>query len=131
MRTTAPRILALASACPVPHVDHCLDVLLGDCGDTDNEAFERLVELEVHLFCALQLHNEDRVVVRLDMFVSLVLLVWVLVREVDVLMYRRNLFACRKAGCSSKRLSTLRVCLFLGWMKAIHYSSTRTHALTR
>ena len=69
--------------CPVPHVDHCLDVLLGDSGETDNEAVERLVELEVHLLCALQLHNEDRVVVRLEMFVSLVLLVWVLVREVD------------------------------------------------
>ena len=51
------------------------DVLLEDRVEADDAAVERLVELEVLLLRALHVHNVDRVVVRLHMFVSLVLVV--------------------------------------------------------
>ena len=63
------------SFCFVPGVDGFLDVLQGDRVETDNAAIERLVELEILLLRAFQVHNADHVVVRLEVFMGGVLFV--------------------------------------------------------
>ena len=50
------------------------DVLLGYRAEAINAVMERLTELEVLLVRAFHVHNVDRVVVRLKVFVRLVLL---------------------------------------------------------
>ena len=59
------------------------DVLLGDRVDTDNYATERVVELEVLLLRAFHVRNVDRVLVSLEVVVSIVFLVRVSVRGAD------------------------------------------------
>ena len=66
-----------------PDVDAFLDVLFGDRVETDNEAIERVVELEVLLLHAFHVHDVDLVVVRLAVFASLVFVVRVFVQGVD------------------------------------------------
>ena len=55
----------------------CLMSPLGVVSKTDNADTERLVQLEVTLLRTLHVHIEDRVVVKLQMCVNLVLLAWV------------------------------------------------------
>ena len=69
--------------CLVPAGDDFVDVLLGDRVEADDTAFEGVVELEVLLLRTIHVHDADRVVVRLQMLASLVLLVRVLVHAVD------------------------------------------------
>ena len=59
------------------------DVLLGYRAEAINAVMERWTELEVLLVRAFHVHNVDRVVVRLKVFVRLVLLVGVFVQRVD------------------------------------------------
>ena len=59
-------------------MDDFLDVILLDRVETDNAPGVRLVGLEV--FCAFQVHNAYRVVVRLTRFVRRGLFVWVCVQ---------------------------------------------------
>ena len=58
--------------CFVPDVDDFFDVLLGDRAEA--AAADCVVELEVFLLRGLPVHKVDRVVVRLHVVVSLVLL---------------------------------------------------------
>ena len=88
--------------CLVPDVDDLSDILLGNRVEADDAAVEGLVELEVLLLRTLHVQNVDRVVVRLQTCVRLVLLVRVLVHGVDM----------RKENCLSSF-----VCFANAWYK--------------
>ena len=64
---TEPRVLASVP----PDVDDFLDALLEDRDETNNAPIERLGELAVLLLRIFHVHNVDRVVVRLNVLVSL------------------------------------------------------------
>ena len=58
-----------------PGVDGFLDVLQVDRVETNNAAIEGLVELEILLLRAFQVHNAEHVFVRLEVFMGGVLFV--------------------------------------------------------
>ena len=58
------------SLCLVPDVDGLFDVLLGDRVAAEDAAVEGLMEFEVLPVRSLSVHNADRVVVRLQIFVN-------------------------------------------------------------
>ena len=64
-------------------MEDLLGVLLADRVDANDAVTERLVELEALLLRSFHVHNVDRVVVRLKVFVSLVLVGQVFVQTVD------------------------------------------------
>ena len=74
-----PRIVAFLSTLSPP----CMTFLMDFLGIVSKQIVARLVELEVVLRRAFHVQNVDRVVVRPEVFVSLVLIVRVFVQGVD------------------------------------------------